>query len=69
MLEVKQVFIKNYLLLLHIMLFLVHFNSYEIIRSQSLKVSNSYQNSEVKSIKKLLVVRVPSSFLLYYEIA
>ena len=66
MFKVKHLFTKNYLLLLHITLFLVHFNSFEVIRSQSLKVSKSYQNNQVTSIKKLL--RVPNSFSLYYEI-
>ena len=33
MFKVKQLITKNYLLLLHITLFLVHFNSYEVIRS------------------------------------
>ena len=65
MFTVKQPFIKNYLLLWHITLFLVHFNRYEVIRSQSLKVSKSYQNNQVTSIKKLL--GVPNSFSLYYE--
>ena len=51
---------------LHNPLFLVHFNSYEVIHSQSLKGSKSYQNNQVTSIKKLL--GVPNSFLLYYEI-
>ena len=49
------------------MLFLVNFNSFEVIRSQSLKVSKSYQNYEVTSIKKLVVL--PNNFLLHYEIA
>ena len=55
MFKVKQLFTgtQNYLLLLHITLFLVHFNSYEVIRSQSLKVSKSYQNNQVTAIKKL----------------
>ena len=35
--KVKQLFTKNDLLLLHITLFLVHFNSFEVNRSQSLK--------------------------------
>ena len=64
---VKQLFTKNYPLLLQIALFLVHFNNFKVICSQSLKVSKSYQNYEVTSIKKLLVV--PNSFLLYCEIA
>ena len=38
MFKVKQLFTKNRLLLLHIALFLVHFNSLEVIRSQSLKI-------------------------------
>ena len=64
--KVKQLFTKTYLLLLHIKVFLVHFKSFEVIRSQSLKVSKSYQNNEVTSIKKLLGVF--NSFSLYYEI-
>ena len=39
----KQLFTKNYLFLLLITLFSVHFNSFEVIRSQSLKDSKSYQ--------------------------
>ena len=39
-------------------LFYVCFNSFEIIRSQSLKVLKSYQNNEVTSIKKLLGVAI-----------
>ena len=35
--QVKELFTENDLLLLHITFFLVHFNSYEVIRSQSLK--------------------------------
>ena len=66
MFKVKQLFTKNYLLLLQIVLFLVNFNSFEVICSQSLKVSKSYQNYEATSIKKLLLV--PNSFSLYYEI-
>ena len=52
---------------LHIMLFLVYFNSFEVIRSQRLQVSKSYQNIQVRSIKNLLGVL--DSFSLYYEIA
>ena len=66
MFQVKQLFTKNYLLLFHITLFFVHFNSFEVIRSRSLKVSKSYQNNQVTSIKKVL--GVPNSFSLYYEI-
>ena len=66
MLKVKQLFTINYLLLLLITLFLVHFNSFEIIRSLCLKDSKSYQNNQVTAIKKLL--GVPKSFSLYYEI-
>ena len=36
------------------MLFLVHINSYEVICSRSWKVSKSYQNNKVLSIKKQL---------------
>ena len=39
MFKVKQLFTKNYLFLSYIALFLVHFNSLEVIRSQSFKVS------------------------------
>ena len=69
MIKVKQLFTKNHLLLLHLLhiaLFLVHFNSFEVIRSQSLKVSKSYQNNQVTSIEQLL--EVPNSFSLYYKI-
>ena len=66
MFKVKRVFTKIYLLLLHITLFFVDFNSYEVIRSQSLKVSKSYQNNKVTSIKKLLGVL--NSFSLHCEI-
>ena len=66
MFKVKQLFTKNYLVLLHIMLFLVHFKSDEVIRSQSLKVWKSYQNNQVTSIKKLL--GVPNRFSLNYHI-
>ena len=51
--KVKQLFTKNHLLLSHIALFLVHFNSLEVIRSQCLKVSKGYQNNQVTSIKTL----------------
>ena len=54
MFKVKQLFTKNYQLLLHITLFLVHFNSLEVNRSQSLKDSKSYQNNQVASMKKLV---------------
>ena len=52
--KVKQLLTKNYLLLLHIALCLVHFNSLEVIRSRSLKDSKSYQTNQVTSIKKVL---------------
>ena len=42
--------------------FLVYFNSFEVSRSHSLKVSKSYDNNQVTSIKKLL--GVPHSFSL-----
>ena len=45
MFKVKQLLTKSYLLLSHIPLFLVYFNSFEVIRSQSLNVSKSYQNN------------------------
>ena len=60
-----KLFTKNYLLLLHITLFSLHFNSFEVVRSQNLKVSKSYQNNEVTLIKTLF--GVPNSFSLYYE--
>ena len=47
MFKFEQLFTKSYLLHLHITLLLVYFNSYEVIRSKSLKVSKSYQNNEV----------------------
>ena len=53
MFKVKQLFTKNQLLLLLISLFLVHFKSLGVVRSQSLKVSKSYQTNQVTSIKKL----------------
>ena len=53
MFKAKQLFTKNHLLLSLIELFLVYFNSLEVIRSPCLKVSKSYQNNQVKSIKKL----------------
>ena len=53
MFQVKQLFTKNNLFLVHNTLFFVHFNSYEVIRFQSLKVSKSYQNNQVTLIKKL----------------
>ena len=53
MFKVKQLSTKNHQLLLLIALFLVHFNSLKAIRSQSLKVSKSYQNNQVTSIKTL----------------
>ena len=66
MFKVNQLFTKNYPLFLHITLFLFDFNSFEIIRFQSLKVSKSYQNNQATSIKKL--IGFPnSSFSLYYE--
>ena len=65
MFKVKHLFTIKYLLLLHITLFLVHFHSCEVIRSQSLKVSKTYQNNKVTSIQKLL--GVSNSFSLYYE--
>ena len=54
MFKVKQLFTRNYLL--HVTLFLVHFNSYEVIRSQSFKVSKRYQHNEVTSSRKLVEV-------------
>ena len=66
MFNVKQLFTINYPLLLNLTLFFVHFNSFEVICSQSLKVSKSYQNNKVTSIKKRL--RVPNSFSHYCEI-
>ena len=43
MFKVKQPFSKNYILFLHITLFLFYFNNFVDIRSQTLKVSKSYQ--------------------------
>ena len=48
--KVKQLFTQNYLFILHITLVLVHFNSMKITRSQSLKVSKTYQNNQVTSL-------------------
>ena len=56
MFKIKQVFTKNDLLLLHNTLFLIYFNSFEVIRSQSLKVSKSYKNNQVTSIKKHILL-------------
>ena len=66
MFKVKQVFTKNYILLLQVTLFLICCNSYEVIRSLSLKIAKSYQNNQVRSSKRLL--EVSNSFLLYSEI-
>ena len=57
MFKVKQLLIKNHLLLLHSALFLVHLNSWEVLRSQSLKVSKSYQNNQVTLLSKHKVVK------------
>ena len=64
MFKVKELLTKIYLLLLHITLFIVYFNSYEVIRSQNLKGSNSYQNNEVASIgpDATMAVRAPQRF-------
>ena len=51
---------------MHIKLSLVHFNSFGVIRFQSLKLSKSYHNNQVTSIELLL--KVPISFSLYYEL-
>ena len=68
MFKAKHIFTKNYyLLLLQIAIFLLNLNSSEVICSQSLKVSKSYQNCEVTSTKKLLIVF--NNFSLYYKIA
>ena len=56
MFKVKQLFTKNHLRLLLMTLFLVCFTAFEVICSQSYKVSKSYQNKEVTSIKNLLGV-------------
>ena len=66
MFKVTHLFTKNYLFFLPMTVFSVHFNSLEVIRARSLKVSESYQNNQITSIKKLL--GVPDSFSLYYEI-
>ena len=65
MFKVKKVFTKNYIPLLQVTLFLICCNSYEVIRSMSLKIAKSYQNNQVRSNKKLL--EVSNSFLLYSE--
>ena len=67
MFNAKQLFTKKYLIILDITLFFIDFNRYGIVRFRSLKVSKSYQNNQVTSIKKLL--GVPNSFSLYCEIA
>ena len=66
MFKAEQLFTKNHLLLLHITLVLVHFNSFKVIRFASFNVSKTHQNNNVKSIKKLL--GVSNSFSLFYEI-
>ena len=66
MFKVKQLFTKNFRLLLHNTLFLVYLNSLEVFRSQNFEVSKSYQNNEVTSITKLL--GAADSFSLYHEI-
>ena len=38
LIKLKQLFTKNDLLLLHITFFLIYFNSFEVIHSQSLMV-------------------------------
>ena len=68
MFKVKQLFTINYPLPLHFTLFLVHFNSFEIICSQSLKVSKSYQNKSSNVNQKAITIKVPNSFSLYHEI-
>ena len=55
MFKVKQLFTKNHLLLLHIALIFVHFDSFEVIHSQSLKVSKSYQNNQVYNVNQKAV--------------
>ena len=49
-----RVFTKNYLLLLHMTLFLVYFNRFVVICCQILKVSKAYQNNQETSINKLI---------------
>ena len=44
MFKVKQLFTKNYLLVLHIALFLVYFNSSVVFRSQSLMASKQVES-------------------------
>ena len=70
MFKVKQLVIKNDLLLLHIItLVLVHFNSFGVIRSQSLKVSKTNQNNQVTSIKSYKTQHflwVSNYFFLYH---
>ena len=63
MFKVKQFLTKNYLLLLRITLLLAHFNSFEVICSENLKVPKSYQNNQVTSIKKLLGVPTVFHFI------
>ena len=56
MFKIKQLFTKNDLILLHNTLFLIYFNSFEVISSHSLKVSKSYKNNQVTSIKKHILL-------------
>ena len=44
MLQDKQLFTTNYRFFLRITLCLVHFNGFEVIRSQRLTVSKGYQD-------------------------
>ena len=48
---------------LHFTLFLSYFNSFEVICSQTLKVSKSYQNNQVTSIKKVHIKTLENSAL------
>ena len=52
MFKVKQLLTENHLLLLHIATFVVHFNSFVVIRFSSSKVSKNHQTNQVPSIKK-----------------
>ena len=65
MFNVKQLFTKSDLLFFAQCALFSSFNSCEVIRSQSLKVSKSYENDQVTSIKKLLGVL--NSFSLCYD--
>ena len=55
MFKVKQLFTKKYLLLLHIVFVLVYFNSFEVIRSQSLM---SQKVIKIQTDRSLLLTNI-----------